>query len=165
MRFARKHFFRSAMIFALALVGTSVFLQGCSRGGWSGHHGQWSKDPEKLEAYLAEKKEDVAERLEVKPGAQQEAFDIMADHAKEMIMRWSVVKNSALESIHNPLDPDVLDPEKAANALKELVRQKPVDQEWFDLIDKALAFYNTLDAEQQEKIQKHHRRYKRWHGS
>ena len=139
------------------LIGLSLLLQGCFR------HGNWNHNPEQMESRFNEKSADIAEDLEIKPGAQQQAFDALAAHLKTVMIRMGSIHRQTGLAIKQVVNEETMDADAVALALKQAVPQRPSEAEWNTAIDLGLALYHTMDAEQQERVRKElHRHVRRF---
>ncbi len=133
---------------ALALLGGALTLQGF-RGPW---HGRF--DPARFDEHMADMQQDVAERLHLTP-QQQPQFDALMtqfrDLAKERRERW----HQTAVDVKQALDRTPPDAAAVAEALKKQVHNRVDPARVDSLIDGTLSFYNTLQPEQQQTVQKH----------
>ena len=145
-RFTRRALFGA--LGALALVGSAFTLQGF-RGPW---HGRF--DPARFDERMNDMQQEIAERLNLTPQQQPQFDALMAQFrelAKERRDRWH---QTAVE-VKQALERSPADAAAVGEALKKQVHNR-VDPARLDpLIDATLSFYNTLQPEQQQLVQKH----------
>lgn len=126
----------------VALVG----LSGCFRSHWHSRH-----DPERMEKKMNWIQEDLAEFLELKPD-QEPAYNALVEEYKNLVRRTRTGWKSAHNELADLVAQENPDPGQVGEALKRFVREKPTNEELEALIDRTMAFYRTLDAEQQERL-------------
>jgi Spy/CpxP family protein refolding chaperone len=145
-RFTRRAIFGT--LGALALIGSALTLQGF-RGPW--HHGF---DPARFDEHMNEVQQDIAEHLRLTP-QQQPQFDALMGQfralAKERRDRW----HQTAAEVKQALDQEPANATAVADALRKQVQDRADPARLDQLIDATLSFYNTLQPEQQQTVQKH----------
>lgn len=155
MKLNGNHFMRKAgwpglSLLMLALVG----LQGCYRGGWHGSSPQWGS-PEHMQERMQHMEERISDRLDIRP-EQQGALKQFTGKVRAMVSAHTAEIQPLREQLKLELEKEVFDETKVAELLKALARQIPAPAEVESVIDEAVVFYRSLDAEQQEKFRKSH---------
>lgn len=130
----------------LALVAM-IGLGGCFRG-----HGFSRMTPERLERKMNWIEEDLADDLNIR-AEQQAAYSALAERYKAFAREWVARKRAVHEELSVVFEADDPDMDRVAALLKRAVRERHADAEVEALIDATLAFYRTLDADQQEELQ------------
>ena len=154
-------FHRNWLLLALVVIGL-VFLFGFGRwGGW-GHKGLMSGDPVKMEEKLADIEAEIIDELELRDD-QMSAFKAYSAKLKDFARKRIGQMSGIRETARAELDKEQPDMAYLAEQAKQMIRQRASTEELESLVDETLAFYNTLDAEQQEEVQKHLRRHHRHH--
>jgi hypothetical protein len=152
----RRHCCRRRGVIAGALIGLAsvVGLTGCFRGGWH--------DPERIEKRADSIIADVKEDLELRP-EQARAFDALSGKIKTSVVERTRERREIAGKLKTEFAAKQVDSERVATLLKEhlaLHADRGADQ---GIVDEAAAFYRTLDAKQQETVNKKVRRFLDWH--
>jgi Spy/CpxP family protein refolding chaperone len=153
-----KRLFRwSAVPLALGLLALTLGLTGCFRGGWHGPY-----DPARFEERLNHIQEEIAEELEIEPH-QEEAFNaLMADY-RQLARQWREGWNQAAVDARPAVEREPADAFAVGELLKQRVRARPDNAALEALIDKSVAFFNTLEPAQQEEVRARLLRHLRRH--
>ena len=147
MKLKRRFLFRASLI-GLPLVLLAAFgLQGF-RGGWHGHH-----NSERLEGKIRWIEEDLAEDLKIRP-EQREGFQALTGQFRSQVQTWMTGWQETGTALKTELENETPDKERVSSLLKERVRRRPTNESLEALIDQTLAFYETLDPEQQRVLNK-----------
>ena len=154
-------FHRNWVLMVLIIIGL-VFLFGHSRwGGW-GHRSLMSGDPAKIEEKMADIEEDLIDKLELR-NDQLPAFHAYTDKLKIFARK----KLSTMHEKHlvatGELEKEQPDMARLAELAKQMIRERSTNEELESLVDETLAFYQTLDAKQQDEVRDHLKRHQRWH--
>jgi len=160
----RKHNFFHRKILLLFLIAIlSVFLFGHSRwGGWGHHKDLFSGDTTRVEEALTEIEEKLADKLDIRP-EQEAGFKAYAEKMKTYARKRLAAMGEIRRSAHDEIDKENPDVDRLAELAKEMIRQRGNTSDLDAVVDETVAFYKTLDAEQQEEIQSHMKRHRRWH--
>jgi len=154
--FNRKRFAKPLLALVVGLVAL-VGLQGCFRSYSHGGHSS-----ERMEKRMDHVQEGISDFLEIRP-EQKEGFDALMSEYRTFANRYVAGWRDTKGKMNETLQADTLDPAALGENLKAFLREKPGDSELEGLIDRTLAFYGTLDAEQQQKVHerlaKHARRH------
>ncbi|MEE8436038.1 MAG: periplasmic heavy metal sensor [bacterium] len=157
MRFFRRKRFTKPLLGLVVMLAAVVGLQGCFRS-----YGHDRHSPERMEQRMDDVQEHVSDFLEIRP-EQQEGFQALMDGYRGLAKRWAADWRSSKDKMNDILQAETLDIDALGETLKGFLRKKPADAELEALIDRTIAFYRTLDAEQQEKLQKRLARHARRH--
>ena len=112
------------------------------------HHGHGTEWIEKKMNGIAE---HVADELELRP-EQQPAFGALTDGIKERVRNRIGQMRQTAGQLRDEFAAETVDPDRVAALLKEHARTRMTVEELEGLIDEIIAFYRTLDPEQQAKI-------------
>lgn len=132
-------------LIALSLLGlvTLTGFQACNRHRWS--------DPERLDKRMAWIADDVAEELELRP-EQKPAFDALTGRVQTQVRgRVDKFRQAGLR-LEAELSAETVDPDRIGALVKEHLRQRMAIEEQEALVDDFVAFYKTLDPEQQQLV-------------
>ncbi len=141
------------LIVLVAVVG----LHGCSWGHWKSWH-----DPERMDKRINDAAEHVAEELELRAD-QQAAYARLVEQFKAHARGRAGARRNSAQALKEAFSAESLDADRVATALRQLVRQRPQDEELERLIDQGLEFYRTLSPEQQETFRAKVHRHLKWH--
>lgn len=139
-----------AIIALVSIVG----LTGCHRGGWH--------DPERAESRIDRVIADVEEDLEIRPD-QEPAFRALTGKIKSHALERMTARRAGAQELRATFEQEPVDTSKVENILK---RQSALhsDRAAHDaLIQETVAFYRTLDAEQQATFNQKVRRMLDWY--
>ena len=148
MRFFQRTRFTKPLLGLVVLLAALVGLQGCFR---SYGHSRYS--PERMEKRMDHVQEHLSDFLEIRP-EQQQGFQALMDEYRSLAKRWATDWRSSKVKMNDILKAETLDIGALGETLKGFLRKKPADAELEALIDRTIAFYRTLDAEQQQKVHK-----------
>ena len=148
MKFFRRTRFTKPLLGLVVMLVALVGLQGCIRS-----YGHGRQSPERMEKRMDNIQEHVSDFLEIRP-EQEEGFQALMEEYKGLARRWSTDWRSSKAKMNDILQAETLDIDALGETLKDFLRKKPADAELEALIDRTLAFYRTLDSEQQEKVKK-----------
>ena len=154
-------FFHRNLLFLVVIGIGLVFLFGHGRfGGW-GWKKAFSGEPTKVEEVLSEIQEELADELEIRP-EQKASFDAFSEKMKVYARKRLATMHSARTAAKAELEQDQPNPDQLGELAKKMIRQRGSTEELDSLVDETVAFYKTLDVEQQETIRDHLRRHHRW---
>jgi len=157
MKFFQRKKFTKPLLGLVVMLAALLGLQGCFRSYSHGGH-----STERMEKKMDNIQEHVSDFLEIRP-EQQEGFQALMNEYRDLAKRWSTDWRASKVKMNDILQAETLDPEALGESLKGLLREKPADAELEALIDRTLAFYRTLDAEQQQKVHKRLAKHARRH--
>lgn len=144
-----RHFHSSRRFWLPLGVAAVVGLGACH-----GPHGYGRHSPERMERMLSRAQEDAAEELELRP-EQRPAFEALTaqyrDHAQRMVGTWRETAPRLAEAV-NAEQPDA---DHVGDLVKQALRSRPDPAETDALVDATVAFYKTLDPEQQARVREH----------
>ena len=133
-------------------------LSGCFRS-----HGHSHLDPEKLEKKLTWVDEEIAEELEIRPD-QQAAYQALINQYKTLLRNKATVMREHRNRLKNEFAGEQVNMEAVGEIIKSQIAVIPRNAELDSLIDQTVAFYQTLNPEQQEIVRKRmSRHFNRWH--
>ena len=162
MRFFQRKIFTKPLLGLVVMLAALLGLQGCFRSHSHWGHGHGGHSTERMEKKMDNIQEHVSDFLEIRP-EQQEGFQALMNEYRGLARRWSTDWRASKGNMSEILQAETLDIDALGEVLKSFLRKKPADAELEALIDRTLAFYRTLDAEQQQKIHerlaKHARRH------
>jgi len=161
----RKHNFihRHGWLWLVLIAGGALlFLTGFSPWGGGYHRDLFSDDPAKMEAALTDIENKVADYLDIR-AEQEPAFNAFAETIKARARQKITTVRPLREQMHAEMGKDLPDVDTLAALAKQMLRQRPPVEETDALIDDAVAFYKTLDADQQAKLANRLKRHGRWH--
>ncbi len=147
MKLKRRSLFHTALIGVPLVLLAAFGLQGF-RSGWHGHG-----DPERLEKKMKWIEEELAEDLDLRP-EQREAFQTLSGQYRALAREWAGGWRETLGEVNAELQKDASDAGRVSSLVKEGVRHRPSNEVLEALIDETFAFYETLDAEQQEGVRR-----------
>jgi Spy/CpxP family protein refolding chaperone len=140
-------FFNRRTLVGGALVLTAVLgLSGCWHSRWHGRY-----DPARLDERLSDIQEDVASDLKITP-AQKPAFDALMAEYKQAAHGWRDGWHQTGLEVKTALEQQPADATAVGAALKRQVHQRMDEATLDKLIDDTVAFYNTLEPEQQQQV-------------
>jgi len=160
----RKHnfFHRNWLILAVLAVAGVALLSGFSPWHGGPIRGLFSGDPAKVEAALSEIQSEVADELDIRP-EQEAAFNAFAEKMKDRARAKISSMGPLRTQMHAEVAKDAPDVDQLAALAKQMVRMRPPADETDAMIDDVVAFYKTLDADQQAKVLKRMKKHGRWH--
>ena len=143
-----RHHRYSPRLFVIAglSLATLVGLGGCFRGGWAHGH-----DPQRMEQRMSWIEEDLSKTLQLRP-EQEPAYQALMEEYKDFARRWAAGWHEAGNGLREAVAQQPANPEAISAALKRFLQERPADAELETLIDRGMAFYATLDPDQQESI-------------
>ncbi len=157
MKFFNRKRFTKPLLGLVVMLAALMGLQGCFRGYSHGRH-----SPERMEKRMDHVQEHLSDFLDIRP-EQQQGFQALMDEYRGLARRFTTDWRASKVKMNDILKAETLDIDALGETLKSFLRQKPADAELEALIDRTIAFYRTLDAEQQEKVNqrlaKHARRH------
>ena len=140
-------FTRRGALGLVVLAATAIGLQGCFRGGyWHGRH-----DPAAFDARLNDMQEELADHLKITP-AQKPQFDALMAEYRQTARDWRDGWRQTGLQVQAALERDPADADAVAAALKQQVHQRMDEAALNKLIDDTVAFYRTLNPDQQQEI-------------
>ena len=145
---------RGAVMGAFIALASLVGLTGCHRGGWH--------DPERIEKRTDSIIEDVKDDLDLRPD-QEPAFAALAGKIKAHVLERSREHRGMAASLKTEFEAKQVNSERVATLLKEHLARQAERRPDPALVDEAAAVYRTLDAKQQETVNKKVRRLLDWH--
>ena len=162
MRFFQRKKFTKPLLGLVVVLAALLGLQGCFRSHSHWGHGHGGNSTERMEKGMDQVQEHVSEFLEIRP-EQQEGFQALMDQYRGLARRWATDWRASKVKMNDILQAETLDIDALGETLKGFLRKKPADPELETLIDRTIAFYRTLDAEQQEKVHKRLAKHARRH--
>jgi hypothetical protein len=135
-------------------IASLVGLTGCHRGGWH--------DPERIEKRTDGIIEDVKDDLDLRAD-QKPAFDALAGKIKAHVVERSSEHRAMAASLKTEFEAKQVNSERVATLLKEQLARHADRGPDQAIVDDAAAFYRTLDAKQQETVNKKVRRMLDWY--
>ena len=148
------HPYRGIALGALAALLAAAGLTGCFRGSWH--------DAERIERRTNSIIEDVKDDLELRPD-QEPAYDALAGKIKAHVIERARIHRETTRGLKTEFEAQTVNPDQVANLLKAHIASRSDRDADNAIVDDAAAFYRTLDAGQQETVNKKVRRVLRWH--
>jgi len=131
-------------------------LAGCGGGHWHSH------DPaerrERAEKHLQHAREEVVEELNLQPH-QEPGLDALLETFRGMAHGWIDDSEATGKRVKALLAPEAPDADAIAAEAKAWLMARPSKEDLAALMDQAVAFYKTLDAEQQQVVLKKLRKH------
>jgi Spy/CpxP family protein refolding chaperone len=153
-----RFFTRRRTLGLLGVLGVAVAALGLQGFGRGWHHGY---DPARFDERMDHVQKEISEDLKLTP-AQQPQFDALMARfravAKERRERWH---QTALD-VQSALQKDPADADAVAAAIKRQVHERLDEATLNQLIDDTVAFYRTLNPDQQKDVREHMLRRLRW---
>ena len=137
------------MLGLLVLVAAALGLQGCYRGQWHGRY-----DPARFDERMSDIQADIADELELRP-EQRPAFEALMAQYRGVARQWRDGWQETGTQVRQALEQEPADATAVGDALKRRMRQRVDDATLEKLIDDTVAFYQTLDPQQQEEVREH----------
>lgn len=133
----------------ITLLVAAVGLGGCFRGHWGS-----PESNARFEAHLDDAQQELASQLEIKP-YQQADFDALMAQYREVTRKWRGGWLDTAKEVKQGLEQDPADADAIGAALKQRIEQRPSDEELKRLVDQTVAFYRTLEPQQQQEVRDH----------